>query len=112
LSDDFIGNKLGLQWKFFGEYDTSRLHLADKSLVMKGKGNGVGNSFPLLFVPSKHTYTAEVEMEIEGNAVGALRMFYYSNAHSGILADKENIQTKLRGWQFISEPKVIKNHFF
>lgn len=112
LSDDFSGKSLGFQWKFFGEYDTTRFHFADKSLVIKGKGGSVGNCSPLLCVPSDHSYTAEVEMDIEGNAVGGLVMFYNNTAFSGIMADKENILTNMRGWQFASQKNVIKNHVF
>ena len=112
LSDNFNGKSLGFQWKFFGEYDTTRFHFADQSLVVKGKGGYVGNSSPLLCVPSYHSYTADVEMEIEGNAVGGLVMFYNNTAFSGIMADKENILTNMRGWQFASQKNVIKNHVF
>jgi xylan 1,4-beta-xylosidase len=112
LSDDFSGKSLGFQWKFFSEYDSTRFHFADKMLVVKGKGNAVGNSSPLLCVPSDHSYTAEVEINIEGNAVGGLVMFYNNTAYSGILADKENILTNLRGWQFASEKNVINRHVF
>jgi len=112
LSDAFSGNKLGLQWKFFGEYDTTRFHFADQSLVVNGKGISVGNCSPLLCVPSGHSYTAEVEMEIEGNAIGGLVMFYNKITYSGILADNENILTNLRGWQFTCEKNVLKKHVF
>ncbi|MCW0484532.1 family 43 glycosylhydrolase [Gaoshiqia sediminis] len=112
LSDDFDGKSLGLQWKFFGEYDTTRFHFADNSLVVKGKGNYVSNCSPMLCVPSDHSYTAEVELVIDGNAVGGLVMFYNNSAYSGILADTENVLTNLRGWQFASEKNVIEKHVF
>lgn len=112
LSDDFSGKSLNPQWKFFGEYDTTRFYFADKSLVVKGKGGYVGNCSPMLCVPSDHSYTADVELEIEGNAVGGLVMFYNNSAFSGILADSENILTNLRGWQFASVKNVIKRHVF
>jgi beta-xylosidase len=112
LSDDFSGKSLGLQWKFFGEYDTTRFHFVDNSLVVNGKGNSVANCSPLLCVPSDHSYTAEVEMDIEGDAVGGLVMFYNTGAYSGIMADRENILTNMRGWQFASKKNVIKNHVF
>lgn len=112
LNDDFSGNSLGFQWKFFGEYDATRFHFSDNALVIKGKGNYVGNCSPLLCVPSHHSYTAEVEMEIVGNAVGGLVMFYNNTAFSGIMADKENILTNMRGWQFASNKNVIKNRVF
>lgn len=112
LNDDFAGNTLKPHWKFFGEYDPARYRVEDNSLVVKGKGQVVGNCSPLLCVPSHHSYTADVEMEIEGNAIGGVVLFYNPNFNSGILADNENILANLRGWQFATEKKVIKSHVF
>jgi xylan 1,4-beta-xylosidase len=112
LNDIFEGNKLKPQWKFYGEYDTNRFHLVDNSLVIKAKGHSVGDCSPLLCIPSDHSYIAQVELFIEGEATGGLVLFYNNNAYSGILADKENILANLRGWQFPTEKKVIKNHVF
>jgi len=110
--DTFDGKTLKLYWKFFGEYDTSRFHLADNSIVMKGKGNSIGGSSPLLFMPSDHSYLTQVELNIEGDAVGGLVLFYSPKAYSGILADGINILANLRGWQFPTEKDVINNHVF
>jgi xylan 1,4-beta-xylosidase len=112
LSDDFSGKALKPHWKFFGEYDTSRFHFTDHSFELSGKGNSVPGSSPLLCVPSNHSYTAEVEMTIEGNAIGGLVLFYNKSSYSGILADKENILANLRGWQFETEKNVITRHVF
>jgi beta-xylosidase len=112
LSDNFSGKSLKLNWKFFGEYDTSRFHLVDNSLVIKAKGNSVGECSPLLCVPSDHSYTAEVELTIEGNAIGGLVLFYNNSFFSGILADHENVLANLRGWQFPTEKKVIQHHVY
>jgi len=112
LNDNFKGSKLKPHWKFFGEYDTSRFHLVDNSLVIKGRGHSVGESSPLLCVPQDYSYIAQVELFIEGEAIGGLVLFYNNNAYSGILADKENILANLRGWQFPTEKKAIKNHVF
>jgi len=112
LRDNFEGNTLKPHWKFFGEYDTSRFHFTDNSLVVKGKGHSVGECSPLLAMPSDHSYTAQVELFIEDNAIGGLVLFYNDRAYSGILADKENILANLRGWQFTTEKNVIKNHVF
>lgn len=112
LSDSFGDNELHPQWQFFGEYDTSRFHFSDGGLVMKGKGKSVGDSSPLLCMPSDHSYMAQVEMFIEGNATGGLVLFYNDIAHSGILAESGNVLADLRGWQFVTEKGVIKNHVF
>jgi len=111
-SDDFSGTSLKPQWKFFNGVDNSRFKVINKSLVIKGKGSGVGNSSPLVTVPSGHSYTAEVEMEIEADATGGLVLFYNNSYFSGILADKENILANLRGWQFVTEKQVHKRHVY
>ena len=112
LNDSFEGNTLKPQWKFFGEYDTSRVHFFNNSIEIRAEGNSVGNSSPLLCIPSNHSYIAQVELSIEGEAIGGLVLFYNPNAFSGILADKENILANLRGWQFPTEKNVIQNHVF
>ena len=112
LNDSFNEVLLKPNWKFFGEYDTTRFHLANNSLSIRGKGSSVGDCSPMLCVPTDHSYTAEVELSIEGNAKGGLVLFYNNNFHSGILADNENIIADLRGWQFTTEKNVIKNHVY
>jgi xylan 1,4-beta-xylosidase len=112
LSDNFNGRSLKPQWKFYGEYDTARFTLANNSLVMKGRGKSVAESHPLLTIPSNHSYTAEVELSIEGEAIGGLMLFYNQNAYSGILADDKNILANIKGWQFNTETNAIKRHVF
>ena len=112
LNDHFEGDHLKPQWKFFGGYDTSRFQLVDNSIVIKAKGNNVGNAGPLLCIPHDHSYTAEVELFIQGKATGGLVLFYNSSAFSGILADNENILANIHGWQFQTEKNVIKDHVF
>lgn len=112
LSDDFEGNSLKPHWKFFGGFDTDRFKLENNSVVIDGKGNSIANSSPMLCIPQDHAYTAEVEMEIEGNAIGGLVLFYNQAASSGILANDKNILANLRGWQFATERNVIDRHVF
>jgi xylan 1,4-beta-xylosidase len=112
LNDNFDSNTLKPHWKFFGEYDTSRFRLADNSIIITAKGSSVAESSPLLCMPSDHSYTVQVELEIEGDAIGGLVLFYSQKAYSGILADSENILANLRGWQFLTEKEVINNHVY
>ena len=112
LNDDFSGQTLKPHWKFFGEYDTGRFHLASHSLVINAKGQSIGDCSPLVCIPSDHAYTAEVELTVEGDAIGGLVLFYDNNYYSGILADHENVLANLRGWQFPTEKNVIKDHVF
>ena len=60
LSDPFDGPGLRPHWKFFAEYDTSRFRAGRDGLVIRGKGKTVGESSPLLCVPSSHSYVAGV----------------------------------------------------
>jgi xylan 1,4-beta-xylosidase len=112
LNDPFNGDKLKPQWKFFGEYDTTRFQFVENGLQIKAKGTSVANSSPLLTIPANHSYTAQVELTIEGDAIGGLVLFYNASSYSGILADKENILANLRGWQFPTEKKAIERHVF
>ncbi|MFL9484355.1 family 43 glycosylhydrolase [Chitinophagaceae bacterium LWZ2-11] len=112
LSDAFSGNTLKAQWQSFGQYDTGRFHVAGNSLMITGKGHSIGESSPLLCIPSNHSYIAQVELTITGEASGGLVLFYNNNTYSGILADKENILANIRGWQFPTEKSVIKRHVF
>lgn len=112
ISDDFKENILGPRWKFFGEYDTTRFFMTGNGIEIKAKGNSVGNSAPLLIMPSDHSYDVEVELEIKGDAIGGLVLFYNNNSYYGILADKQNILANLRGYQFPTEKNVINRHVF
>ncbi|KOS05075.1 beta-xylosidase [Flavobacterium akiainvivens] len=112
LSDTFTGKELKPQWSFFGGYDAQRVSATQSGLNIKGKGNSVANCAPLTVVPPTHSYIAEVEMEIEGNATGGLVLFYDNRFYSGILADKENILANLRGWQFPTEKGINKRHIY
>ena len=112
LNDNFDEHELKPQWKFYGEYDSSRFHMSGNSIIIGAKGNTIANCSPLLCIPSSHSYTAEVELFTEGNATGGLVLFYNNVAHSGILADSVNILANIRGWQFQAEKNKIKNHVF
>jgi len=111
-SDNFSDTKLNPRWKFFGEYDPNRFHLEDNSIIIKAKGGFIGNCSPMLYTPTGHSYTAEVEMTIEGPAIGGLVIYYNDRAFSGILANNESILANIKGWQFETEKNVIQNHVF
>jgi len=100
------------QWKFFGEYVTHRFHLVDNSIVIEAKGYSIGNCSPLSCILSDHSFTAEVEVFIQGDTIGELVLFYYNSTYSGILTDHRNVLANLRGWQFPMEKDVIQDHEF
>lgn len=111
LNDDFKGKSLKPHWKFFGEYDTTRFQI-DNGITINGKGTTIPESSPLLCIPADHSYTADVEIEIKGDAIAGLIIFYNKQAYSGILANSKSILTNLRAWQFETEKNVIDKHVF
>lgn len=111
-SDKFDGSYLKPQWKFFREYDTGRFRSTENGLIVKAKGNAIGNSSPLLFLPSDHSYIAEVELVIEGGATGGLVVFYNERAASGILTKDGDILANLNGWQYPAKKKAVTHHVF
>ena len=112
LSDDFSGNSLKPQWKFWGEYDTARIHFSNHSLTIKARGQNIGESSPMVCVPSHHSYTAEVEMEIQGNAKGGLAIFYNKDYSYSFFADSTNLMNNVHDWQFVTEWNKFKKHVF
>jgi len=112
LSDTFSGTELRPQWQFFDHYDAKRFKLTPSGITIKAKGNNIGNSSPLLCTPSDHSYTAEVEVEIEGNATAGLILFYDTKLYTGIAADSQNVLAILRSWQFPTQKGVNKKHLF
>lgn len=112
LSDNFDSNTLKPQWKFYKDYDQQRFNASKQGLSIKGKGSVIADCSPLLCVPSDHSYDVSVEMEIEGDAMGGLVLFYDEKGHSGILASQNDILANLRGWQFTTEEKVIDKKVF
>ena len=112
LSDDFSGNSLKPQWKFWEDYDTARIRFYNNALTIQAKGKNLGESSPLLCVPTDHSYTVEVEVEIQGNAKGGLALFYNSDYSYGFLADSSNLLNNVHKWHFVTEGNVIKKHVF
>lgn len=112
LSDNFEGSNLKPQWKFFKNIDSTRYKVSNNSLEIKGLGNSIAESAPLLTIPTNHSYTVEVELEIEDHATGGLVLFYNQRAYSGVLANSTDILANLRGWQYTAETNVISNHVF
>ncbi len=113
LNDDFRNNSLKLQWRFFAEYDTSRFRSTHDGLILKGKGDAIKNTSPLLCNPPHHSYMAELEVFITGNATAGLILFYNNRASAGILANKKDLIVNTGAYQFPTLKNCIKDdHVF
>lgn len=86
LSDDFSTNRLGLQWSFFDPelQEMDRARVADRSLILKAKGNAAADSSPLTLVVGDRSYEASVTLEIGEGAQGGLLLFYNPRGYCGV----------------------------
>jgi xylan 1,4-beta-xylosidase len=86
LSDDFSVNKFGVQWSFFNPApdEMRRVRYENKSLVIKGKGTAVADCSPLTLIVGDRDYEASVVLDISGNALGGLTLFYNEHGYCGV----------------------------
>jgi xylan 1,4-beta-xylosidase len=86
LSDDFRGDKLGLQWSFHapGPDEAARLRFTGAGLVLRGKGRSLADCSPLTCVVGDLSYEVSVELAISGEGHGGLGLFYDERGHVGI----------------------------
>jgi xylan 1,4-beta-xylosidase len=86
LSDPFTGDTLGLQWSFFAAaaQENQRLRHTPEGLVMQGKGTALADCSPLTCLVGDRHYEASVVLDIEGDAIGGLALFYDQRAFAGV----------------------------
>ncbi len=91
LSDDFSNQSLGYQWTFFKAWEPDRFRIKNGSLFLDARGNSPKDSSPMLCMPAHHSYEAQVEFEITGEASAGLLLFYSEKAYAGIATDGQKI---------------------
>ena len=109
LSDNFSGKTLGLQWRFFKEFDASRFKFDDNSLLLNAKGTSPKDCSPLLCIPSDGSYQIETEIEISDDATGGLILMYNDQMFTGIGLNKNGIIRYERGNPLVLNPKPLGN---
>lgn len=70
--------RIGLDWKYYKDFDPSRASVKDGVLTLKAQGDSPANSAPIMFVAGVHSYEFEVEIERDPEAIAGL-VFYYDN---------------------------------
>jgi len=86
LSDDFSGNKFGVQWSFFdpGPDEMRRARYDGQGLVIQGKGSSPGDCSPLTCVVGDRDYEASVVLDIAPGGQGGLLLYYSQRGYCGI----------------------------
>jgi beta-xylosidase len=109
LSDDFSGEKLGLQWQSFKHFPSERIHFENGKLELDAKGNSFENSAPLLVNADSRKYEIQVKYAIEPGATAGLTLFYNEQGNMRITADTGQFAVFNQKNRKISMKNVIGN---
>ena len=90
-SDDFSSAELGLQWGFWREYDASRFTLGKGALTLAARGKSLADSSVLTTPVGGHSYTVEIDIEIEPGCESGLLLFYNPEHAAGIFLGSEGV---------------------
>jgi xylan 1,4-beta-xylosidase len=94
-SDDFSGPELGLQWGFWHEYDAARFSIGNGALRLAARGKGLPDSPALTTAVGGHSYTVEMDAEIEPGCECGMMLFYDPQHATGILLGPEGVGVRL-----------------
>lgn len=82
--------RIGYEWRFFKDYDPSRVSVKDREITIQGKGKNAQESAPLLFIGGLHGYEIEVEIELEPKAIAGFVLWYNEQYMVGMGVDTKN----------------------
>lgn len=94
-SDDFASPELGLQWGFWHEYDSSRFTVGNGALTLQARGKSIADTSVLTTPVGGHSYTVEIDVEIDPGCQVGLLLFYDPEHTTGILLDSDGIGVRL-----------------
>ena len=81
--------RIGLDWKFYKQFDADRVKVDNGVLTMKAKGTDPASSAPLMFVAGEHRYELEAEIELYGDVTAGLVVYYNGDFYQGTGFDKQ-----------------------
>lgn len=90
-SDNFDKPELGLQWGFWREYDASRFTVGNGALTLEARGKSLADTSALTTPVGGHSYTVEIDVELEGGCEAGLMLFYNPDHATGLMFDSEGI---------------------
>jgi len=94
-SDDFTNPGLGLQWGFWHEYDPTRFTTGNGALSLAARGKSFEDSSALTTPVGGHSYTVEVDVEVEPGCEAGLLLFYNPQHATGIRLNPAGISVRL-----------------
>jgi len=86
LSDDFLADRMGLQWAFHAEDAGAgnRASYVPDGLHVQAQGTSPADSPPLVCIVGDPFYEAEITLELTGEAEAGLLLFYNHKAFVGV----------------------------
>jgi xylan 1,4-beta-xylosidase len=94
-SDDFTSAELGLQWGFWHEYDPARFTTGKGALVLNAQGKSINDTSPITTAVGGHSYTVEVDVEVEPDCEAGIALFYNSEHSTAIRINRDGISARL-----------------
>ncbi len=117
LTTYFDGRELGPQWQFFRKQEPGRFRKGGGKLILQGRGDRPGNSFPLTVIPRDLAYVIEAELEVSGDSRAGLMLFVHPGQYLGLSLDEEGRirreQNAYRRYGNTDQPRIKRNrvHF-
>lgn len=103
--------RIGLDWKFYKQYQPERTHIEQSTLVMNAKGENPADSSPMLFVTGAHRYEVSVRIECDSGVVAGIILYYNDRFYVGIGCDQHTRykwrRGKLRGRTGVVEQPIL-----
>lgn len=81
--------RIGLDWKFYKQYEPGRFSIKDSMLMLKAQGSNPAESSPIMFVTGAHGYEMSVKIECDSSAVAGLILYYNDNFYVGTGCDTQ-----------------------
>jgi xylan 1,4-beta-xylosidase len=94
-SDNFTSPELGLQWGFWHEYDPARFETGKGFLRLATRGKSLQDTSVLSTPVGGHSYTVEVEIELEEGCEAGLLLFYDPEHATGITLGPEGVKVRV-----------------
>ncbi len=84
-----------MQWGFWQEYDQTRFSTGNGSLTLAAQGKSLADSAALTTAVGGHSYTVEVDVEVEPGCESGLLLFYNPDHATGIELSAKGISARL-----------------
>jgi xylan 1,4-beta-xylosidase len=105
-SDPFTSPQLGLQWSFWHEFDPTRFTTGQGFFRLGARGKSLSDSNVLTTPVGGHSYTIEVDVELDPGCEAGLLLFYNPDHATGIFLGPEGLAIRLANSYTPQHPEI------